>query len=83
MSIEQFTEEQLLAELKRREQTKDRPRPLNNPDYSQLIKVTEAIFDSYQKDGYFKDDDHWCYESLMECLYGSNVFNWINKVNDG
>ena len=80
--LAEFGTEELLAEIGERESRKSknsRPRLLENPDYSELLKTCELIFDEYEYDGYSKDAGKYIYEVVLECLYGQNVFNWVNE----
>jgi len=29
-----------------------------------------------------EDDDHYMYEALLQAVYGTNVFDWINKTEN-
>ena len=57
-----------------------RPQPVENPDFSRLIKQLEENMDNIVKGNYSDDDDdHYAWESLMQCVYGKDIFNWYNE----
>lgn len=51
------------------------PIPLENPDFTKLIDLAKE----YIETGYVNDMEHWCYEILMQTIYGDKIFGWINK----
>jgi hypothetical protein len=58
-----------------------RPRPVENPDFKPLIKMLEETMDeivagNHNSDG---DDDHYAWETAMQCVYGRNIFDWYNE----
>ena len=80
MDFSDISTDDLKAELERRERTSDRPAPLENPDFSRLLKTCEAVMNDYERDGRSKDNGHYIYEEAMQAVYGDNVFEWINQV---
>lgn len=58
-----------------------RPHPVENPDFSKLIKNLENRMDDIVNDKYHDDDDDFYYvwEEAMKAVYGKDVFDWWNK----
>ena len=58
----------------------DRPAPIPNPDYSKIVEYVEDGMKSIlENDGYpGKDFDHYCFEVVMETIYGPDVWKWWN-----
>jgi hypothetical protein len=59
-----------------------RPVPIENPDLSEVVKAVEEYFDyidshEYHEDG-LSDYEYAIFELLVETLYGSTVWKWIN-----
>lgn len=58
-----------------------RPRPVDEPNFKPLIKMFEETMDeivsgNHNSDG---DDDHYAWETAMQCVYGKDIFNWYNE----
>jgi hypothetical protein len=78
-TIDQFSDEQLEAELERIEQVRNAPpAPLENPDFSSLVSIAKekirTIVD--KKD---VNTNQFFYEEVMEAVYGYEIFDWINE----
>lgn len=60
-----------------------RPKPLENPDFSSLIKMCEEHLDDIEKDEDHEDDDHWFYEHAMNTVYGkeSKIWDYIKSIS--
>jgi hypothetical protein len=58
-----------------------RPKPIENPDLTELIKVCEGHFNTLDKGegGDDNDDDHYIYEEALKAIYGENVFDYVNS----
>jgi len=77
--LEKFTKDDLLAELKRREDTEvPQPEPLENPNYSSLLATCESYMAEL---GRHESEDselpHYIYEAAMTAIYGLGVWKWI------
>ena len=59
----------------------DRPRPVENPDFSVLISQLENTMDRIVNGDYHEDndDDHYCWEEAMTAVYGEDVWDWWRK----
>jgi hypothetical protein len=79
-NLTDVTDDELKAELERR-RLGARPQPIQNPDFGPLIKMLEEDLESIEKTKQRDEDiNHYAYEAAMTCLYGPDVFKWINKV---
>lgn len=77
-----FTDEELKEELVRRAAEKSTPRPMpkTSPDFLPLVAWLEQGMQSIQeRETYPKDFKEYVFESAMTCIYGPEVFAWINK----
>ena len=82
--LESFNDEQLEAELTRRKKEKERaemPKPVPNPDWSQVILLcTSYIATLAEAKWEQKDSKIYIFEAAMEAVYGSKeIWKWINK----
>lgn len=85
MKIEDMTDDQIKAELVRR---KSAPAPIPQPLSDKQIK--ENLFDLKERavkliddiahDEEREDAKHFMYEAVMTAVYGTSVWNWINKT---
>ena len=56
-----------------------RPRPLDDINFKPLIKMLESNMNDIVKGDYSDDDDdHYAWETAMQCVYGKDIFNWYN-----
>jgi hypothetical protein len=80
--LRKFTDGELKSELDRREKEREEremPRPLAAPDFSSLIALCDEYIKAHVEEEYVDDDyDHGIYEQALECIYGKDVFDWIN-----
>lgn len=83
-TIEQFTNAELQAELKRREyQAIDlaKPQAVAKPDLTDLRQTCQAYIDAVAMRDYVDEDlPHYIFEAAMIALYGKDVFSWINRM---
>lgn len=79
-----MSDEELQAELARRQQSKKAgavPQQLPSLDFSPLIKICQDYINDLAREGYADDDyDHYIYETAIECVFGEDVWSWINSV---
>jgi len=53
-----------------------KPQQIENVNLTALRKVCQEVLDSeYQDD----DEDHWVYETAMETIFGTDVWEYLNK----
>lgn len=86
MGIEDFSDEELEKEIKRREECKKKssiPKAIERPDFSSLIKMCKQYIDELANDTVHDDDDtrYYIYECAIECVFGKRVWGWINQQN--
>lgn len=82
--LSDYSEEQLLAELKRREKQKSRKLPELLPEadreIKEIIETTEWLLVRL-KDQEFDEDDSWdLMRTCIDSLYGREGIDWFDKV---
>jgi len=75
---------ELKWEIARREKEESKkkdavPKPLNKPDFSHVQKTAKRIIEEIALGKESEDNGHWCYEAIMEAVYGKKVWLWINE----
>jgi len=82
MSLSDYSDKQLKAELETREENrKSRPVLIPNPDLARLRQLCESYINTLATKRYEpKDYKHYIYEEVMIAFYGKDVWNFINKV---
>ena len=82
MSIDNFTNEQLQAELARRNEITRRegkPRQLETVDDNLLRRMCQEHIDTLYKQGYVDNDSSQCvFEAALTTFFGKGVWEWIN-----
>mgnify|MGYP001218571265 CR=1 FL=1 len=48
-------------------------------DFKPLIKICEEYIKCLKEGEYFKDADHYIFETALECIFGENIWKWINN----
>ena len=78
-NIRNFSDAYLLAEIERRKLEANKPpEPLAKPDFSDIIKLANEMV-KQKVDGREDDDnDHWCFEAVMDAVYGKGIWDWWN-----
>jgi hypothetical protein len=80
MNINDHTEEELKAELAKREKEKSKPKPIENIDFSNIKNMAIEEIDHIIKHGEnSKDIQQYMYEAVMNTVYGQDIFKFINK----
>lgn len=69
----------LEEELKKRKNSKQFEK-VENPDFTPLIKLAEEILQRELNDDSDEDDQQWCYETLMQVVYGEDFFDKLRKA---
>lgn len=82
MSFENFTDEELKAELeKRTNPTPAFPLPLAEPKFERLRALCVDYLTDLNKNGRVDDDyKYYIYEVALEAVYGKEVWKFINRV---
>jgi hypothetical protein len=63
----------------------EKPKVLENPDISRLVKICQEYMDFVDNDEeYYEDNDydHYIFEEAMSTLFGERVFDFINERRD-
>lgn len=75
--------DRLEAERKRLQDERElatMPKPVENPDWTEVKKMCQEVISQLAKDGWYDEDlKHYIYESAMEAVFGKDVFTWMNK----
>jgi hypothetical protein len=58
-----------------------RPHPVENPDFSGVIKQLEETMDEIVAGTYHSDNDdkQYIWEEAMTIVYGKDIFKWYNE----
>jgi hypothetical protein len=78
-----FTKEQLLEELKRREEAErlaSVPKRLNDIDWTSVIAQAEDIVSMASNQETPRDCEEYIFEEVMTAIFGKDFFSWYNKV---
>jgi hypothetical protein len=76
------TDQELEKELECRKKVKEQEaiRPLQNPDFSNLIETVKASIAIIQEEKYEpKNFRHYVFEAAMEAIYGSKIWDWYKN----
>lgn len=80
-AFEQYTDEDLAAELERRKKAIDaHPPMIGNFNWNPLLDMLDYNAKQSIKQG-FEDEDfpHYVYEEVLKAVYGKDYFGWKNK----
>lgn len=56
-----------------------KPTQIEDPDFTPLAKICQEYLDALERDEYVSDDlVNYVFERAMECLFGKEVWSWIN-----
>lgn len=81
MSLRNYDDDALRKELDRRADARaKRPKPLDKPDWANLVRMFEEHNAKLAK-GEREDEDyaHWVYETAAITIYGPRYFDWANE----
>lgn len=81
MNLNDFSDEQLQAELERRKNDEgelQKPVQLDVPDFAPLRKICLKYIDALAVNETDDDLEYYIFECAMECIYGKDVWKWIN-----
>lgn len=83
-SLSDYSDEDLQQELNDRKQRKqDVPQPLETPNYSDVYAFAVEYITELSEDGREPTDfQHGMYETIMEAVYGKDVWDYINETLD-
>jgi len=79
--IKLFTDDELRSELKlREEQAKQPPKPLANPDLTQLqVCLAACLSEAISRGSWNTDNPHYIMEAAFNALYGQEFWKWFSK----
>lgn len=61
--------------------TIDPPKQLSSIDVEPLKKICQDYINALANDGYADEDfDHYIFETAMECIFGKDVWRFVNFV---
>jgi hypothetical protein len=69
----------LQKHLEVREKEHQMPKVLDNINTDNIVSLAKDIMSRICKCGRDEDDDQWCYEVVMETVYGKDVWKFINS----
>lgn len=81
-TLDQFTKAELMEELMKRDRIEKEagvPKPVENMDFSGVINICKGHISDIKNHEEDDDSKHYIYEAAMEAVFGSSVFDWINK----
>jgi anti-sigma regulatory factor (Ser/Thr protein kinase) len=78
--LSEFSDEELERELNQRERQQSKPTQLPHPDWSVVKTNAEEYLEYLVEHGRADEDaDHYIFESVMDALYGSDIWQFINS----
>ena len=81
-TLKDATEQEILEELEQRKRTNNVPKPLDKPDFSELIDMVTKETVYLTKNGYpSKDFEHYVHSATMEAIYGKEYWKWRNNLD--
>lgn len=84
-ALQQFTKDELEAELERR-RTKSltAPKMVEKPDWGPVIDTVRSCMSTALSDSknpwWDEDNREYIYEAVMQAVYGPNYFQWHNET---
>jgi len=82
--LETFDTAQLEAELKRRKEEEEegaKPKPIDSPDWSDVVECCIFYIDELHTKGYaHSDSKQYIFEEAVSAVFGRTVWKWINEV---
>ena len=84
MNLSELTDDELKVELARRRNVKEElalPKPLPNPDWTQVTTLAIQIRDEIVRDRREDDDnDVYVSEAVMKAVFGEDYFEWRRTI---
>jgi hypothetical protein len=76
-----INDKELKAELERRQKEANAlPEPLASPNFDNVLRLAKETVQEHAKG---RDDDdraHWCFEAVLEAVYGKGIWDWWNTL---
>jgi hypothetical protein len=77
-AITDFSDDELQAEIKRRQEQKP-PEVKANINWYFVIKTVQESLQKLAETGQeSKDFEHWVFEAVIEAMYGASIWKWYN-----
>lgn len=85
MDLKNISTDDLVAEMEKRKKEVGRPKLQfeTHDKMEELVSTCECIINEIIAQGYSKNQESFIYESVFKCLYGYNVFDWLNEHDKG
>lgn len=84
MALSDYSVEELEEALEAKkvlEISTSKPVPLDDIDFTPVIKMCAEFLDDIEETGWADEDfTSYLYEEALEAVFGKGVFNWINKI---
>jgi hypothetical protein len=58
------------------------PQPLKEPDFTKLKDQVMEYFEGLKRGETPKDAQHYIYEAAVEAVYGEEIWDFINEIED-
>jgi hypothetical protein len=72
---------ELKAELERRQREAYRPpEPLLRPNMDGIVRLAKELVQQHAEKRDDDDMDHWCFEAVMQAVYGTGIWEWWNRI---
>lgn len=83
MNLQDYSDEQLKAELKKREATpKSIPVKLEKIDFEPVVEMIDRIIERAKSKRYWDEDyEGYIFEAVVKAIYGESFFDWLNSIN--
>lgn len=83
MMLDNISTEDLEKEIDKRRKQKakdEKPIQLKNINVKPLKEICQNYINDLEKNAYVDEDyEHYIFEIAMECIFGEDVWKWINK----
>ena len=81
--LDNISTEDLEKEIDKRKKQKvkdEKPTQLENIDIKSLKEICQNYIDDLEKNAYADEDyEHYIFETAMNCIFGKDVWKWINE----
>lgn len=72
-----------VGELQKRENNVPVPIEFEEINWVGVYSTAKGIVDQIKENGFSGDSEHWCYEEVMEAVFGDNIWEWLNEHDEG
>lgn len=83
INISDFSISELEEEIQRKQEKEAIPLPLHTINWNRILNVAEDRMTSIAGSfgNCYEDAKQYMYEEVMKTIYGADVFEWINKMD--